>query len=77
MKDRKESASGYEGLANAIIIQACKDYRVARKKLRRNPRNRDAAALAEETERFFLSPWFGALTNVDGKFILQKLNEEA
>ena len=37
----------YEKLANAIIIQAARDYRTALRKLRRNPRNH----LAQEAQQ--------------------------
>lgn len=66
----------YENLANAIILQAVKDYRVARKKLKRNPKNKDAKLMVEDCERFFCSDWFGQLTSVNGKMLLKKLQEE-
>ena len=66
----------YEKLANAIIIQAAKDYRVAKRKLRRKPGNKDAKSEAESIERFFRSDWFRALTEVDGEMLIRKLNEE-
>ena len=34
--------SPYDELANAIILQAVKDYRDARKKLKKRPKNEDA-----------------------------------
>lgn len=46
----------YENLANAIIIQAVKDYRTALKTLKRNPDNMDAADTVNEVERFFFTP---------------------
>lgn len=45
----------YEKLANAIVIQAAKDYRTALRKLKRNPRNHLAKGEAESIERFFRS----------------------
>ncbi len=66
----------YEKLANAIILQAVKDYRAARKKLKKQPRNKDAEIMINDTERFFRSDWFTALTDVDGALILRKLQEE-
>lgn len=66
----------YEKLANAIILQAVKDYRAARKKLKKQPTNKDAEIMINETERFFRSDWFTALTDVDGALILRKLQEE-
>lgn len=66
----------YENLANAIILQAVKDYRTAAKKLKRNPKNKDAKLMVEDCERFFCSDWFGQLTSVNGKMLLKKLQEE-
>ena len=66
----------YENLANAIILQAVKDYRAAKKKLKRNPKNKDAKLIVGDCERFFCSDWFGQLTSVDGKMLLKKLQEE-
>ena len=41
----------YENLANAIILQAVKDYRMALKSLKANSRNRAAQADKAEIER--------------------------
>ncbi len=69
-------SGAYESLANAIILQAVKDYRTAGEKLKRNPKNKDAKLMIEDCERFFCSDWFSALTSVDGRRLLQKLQEE-
>lgn len=66
----------YEKLTNAIILQAVKDYRAAKKKLKKQPTNKDAEIMINETEWFFRSDWFTALTDVDGALILRKLQEE-
>lgn len=68
--------SPYENLANAIILQAVKDYRLALKCLRRNPRDKEAQADKAEIERFFRSEWYAALTSVDGEMLIRSLNEE-
>jgi hypothetical protein len=65
-----------ENLANAIVMQAVKDYRQAQHKLRKRPKNAEAKAMIEDCEGFFLSEWFETLTNVDGKMILKKLKQE-
>ena len=65
----------YEKLANAIIMQAVKDYRAAKKKLKKQPTNKDAELMVLDTEKFFRSDWFTALTNVDGRVLLRKLQE--
>ena len=66
----------YERLANAIILQAVRDYRTALKALRMNPRNKAAQTEKESVERFFRSQWYQALTTVDGEMLIKKLNEE-
>ena len=67
----------YEKLAGAIILQAVKDYRTARKKLKKNPKNKDAKLMIEDCEKFFCSDWFAALTSIDGQMLLKKLQEES
>ncbi|MDD4291041.1 MAG: hypothetical protein PHX51_02215 [Clostridia bacterium] len=66
----------FQDLANAIVIQAVKDYRGAMRVLKRYPRNTTAKAIRKETESFFLSEWFRTLTNVDGARLLGKLQKE-
>ena len=66
----------YENLANAIILQAVKDYRAARKKLKYHPKNKEAKLMVEDCERFFRSDWFTVLTSIDGAVLLKKLKEE-
>lgn len=66
----------YENLANAIILQAVKDYRMALKSLKANPRNRTAMADKDEIERFFRSDWFSVLTSVDGEMLIRSLQME-
>ena len=66
----------YENLANAIILQAVKDYRLARKKRKYHPKNKDAKLMIEDCESFFRSDWFAVLTSLDGEMLLKKLKEE-
>lgn len=54
-------------LANAIVLQAVKDYRRALRQLRQNPKNRIAMDNAMECERFFEGEWIQVLTSVDGQ----------
>ena len=55
----------YENLANAIVLQAVKDYRLTD----------DEAELAE-IERFFRSDWFGVLTDVNPEYLIRNLRKE-
>ena len=68
--------TNYENLANAIILQAVKDYRMALKSLKANPRNRTAMADKDEIERFFRSDWVSVLTSVDGEMLIRSLQME-
>lgn len=66
----------WEELAQAIILKAVEDYRKARRKVRHFPDQKGAQATIREVERFFRSPWFAQLTDVDGEYLLRKLKEE-
>ncbi|XCP85098.1 hypothetical protein ABXS75_19070 [Roseburia hominis] len=66
----------YERFANAIVIQAAEDYRAALKRIKRNPKNRDAVDEALQIERFFRSGWYQILTSVDGEYMIRRLQEE-
>ena len=66
----------YERLANAIILQAASDYRVALKKIKARPKNREAIDEALRIERFFRSDWYQALTSVDGEYLIERLQDE-
>ena len=55
----------YEDLANAIIIQAVKDYRRTQSPQVRN-----------EIKRFFKSEWFSMLTKLDGDMLIKKIERE-
>lgn len=66
----------YENLARAVILQAVRDYRMARKKVKYHPKNKEAKLMIEDCERFFRSDWFGILTSVDGQMLMKKLQEE-
>lgn len=66
----------YERLANAIVLQAAKDYRTALKRVARRPKDRDGLATKNECERFFRSGWFGILTGIDPEMLMKKLQME-
>ena len=55
----------YEELANAIVLQAVKDYRL----------HDDEQELAS-IERFFRSGWFGVLTSINPEMLISKLRKE-
>ena len=55
----------YENLANAIVLQAVKDYRL----------HDDEQELAS-IERFFRSGWFSTLTSINPEMLISKLRKE-
>ena len=62
-------------LANAIIELAAKDYIRALKTLQRNPDYQPAQITKVECEEFFLSGWFGVLTNLDGGVLMEDIRK--
>ena len=81
----------YESLANAIIIDAVKDYRKAIRFLKHHPHTPDLErdplkiALRDKVikyeneqgavERFFRSGWFEMLSSLNGEVLLKKVCE--
>ena len=67
----------YENLANAIIIQACNDFRRAYKRYLRRYRSSDKPdAELLELESFFRSDWYKTLTSVDGEYLMDRIKKE-
>ena len=56
---------GCIALANAIIIQAVKDYR-----------HSPSPHVRNEIKRFFLSQWFTMLSGANGEVIIKRLEQE-
>lgn len=72
-----ESDIPYESLANAIILQAVKDFRKCIKVVKRNGRTKEQAIREmRKVVGFIKSPWFRVLTNLDPQVLLKKLEEE-
>lgn len=76
MASKNLAENPYEKLANAIILQAVSDYRAALKKVKKNPKNRDAMDEALQIEQFFRSEWYQVLTSVDGEYLIDRLRKE-
>lgn len=76
MASRNLAENPYEKLANAIILQAVSDYRTALKKVKKNPKNRDAIDEALQIEKFFRSEWYQVLTSVDGGYLIDRIRKE-
>lgn len=67
---------GWSELAEAIILQAVKDYRDTNMQLLEKPKDSILLSQRAELEEFFLSSWFAVLTNLDGARLLQRLKAE-
>lgn len=67
---------GYQALANAIILQAVKDFKPAYRRLKRFPNDRAAQDTVREITKFFCSDYFSALTDLDGPALLQQIIRE-
>ena len=66
----------YENLANAVVLQAVKDYRDAARKLSRGKKNIMAEQRKTECETFFKSHYFNVFTDLDGNALLSQLEKE-
>ena len=63
-------------LANAIILDAVREYRKACKKYRKSTKSSDALAAKRQCLKFFRSDWFKVLTDIDGEMLISKLDQE-
>lgn len=58
-----DNVEAYQNLANAIIIQACEDYKTGE--------------ITDNTfECFCRSEWFRVLTKVDPEYLIKKMDKE-
>lgn len=70
------TTSPYEDLANAIVLQAVKDYRKALAGNKLHPKKKPYRKEKNSIERFFRSRWFSDLSNLDPLLLMRKLREE-
>jgi len=68
--------NNYEALANAIIVQAVKDFRPAYRRLKRHPNDKLAQDTVREITQFFCSDYFCALSDLDGPALLNRIIRE-
>jgi len=66
----------FEELANAIVLQAVDDYRLALKQLRQKTDYQPAINMKHEVEMCGRSEWLTMLTQLDGAKLLARLNKE-
>ncbi len=65
----------YKALANAIIMQAVKDFRAAYSRRQRFPDDGKPAKDIREITSFFCSQYFQTLSDLDGPVLLKKIIE--
>ncbi len=66
----------WKNLANAIIVQAVKDFRPAYRRLKKHPNDRAAQDTVKEITEFFCSQYFEQLTDLDGPALLHRVMRE-
>ena len=70
-------AECYAELANAIVLQAFKDYRKALFKLVQEPEEWKHRSSKKKLERFFHSKWYRILTDLDPAILMQEAKRQA
>lgn len=75
-KAKYNFGAGWHSLAEAVVIKAAQDYRIAQGKLRQNPYDITYMRLFRETKRFFRSEWCDTLADMDGDVLLERLEKE-
>lgn len=77
----------WQDLANAVVVQACKDYRRAKRIFKHKPKRyfleekarsnyEYAAKMLEQVKAFFKSDYYKLLTSVNADYLLARLNAE-
>ena len=66
----------YKNLANAIILQAVKDFKPAYRRLKKYPNDRLAQDTVREITKFFCSQYFEALSELDVPALLNRIMRE-
>ena len=66
----------YQALANAIIVQAVKDFKPAYRRLKRHPNDKLAQDTVREITKFFCSDYSCALSDLDGPALLNRIIRE-
>lgn len=66
----------YKNLANAIILQAVKDFKPAYRRLKKHPNDRLAQDTVREITKFFCSDYFCALSDLNGPALLNWIMRE-
>lgn len=71
-----ENVECYENLANAIVLQAVKDYKVRLHEILKRNGNfdrEDKDGAVQSLKRFFHSPWYSMLTDIDPDVLISRV----
>ena len=63
----------WQQLANAIVLQAVKDYKAAQRALIKKPDSKKDKATIRECDRFFRSNWYEMLTDIKPDCLLRNV----
>ena len=67
-------AEGIDGLAKAIVRQACNDYMMVRKGRKIEVDGRKAESNLDELLDFFHGDWYALLTDIPAEMLLKQLD---
>ena len=70
-------AECYVELANAIVLQAFKDYRKVLFKMVQEPEEWKHRSTKKKLERFFRSKWYRILTDLDPEILMREAKRQA
>jgi len=76
MTSHEIPSDNWRALAEAIVVQATKDYRSALRGLHLYPENSKQLRQKRELEEFFRSRWFQTLCDLDGMQLICMLKNE-
>ena len=69
-------AECYVELANAIVLQAFKDYRKALFKMSQEPEEWKHRSTKKKLERFFRSKWYRTLTDLNPEILMREARRQ-
>lgn len=63
----------YKNLAAAIVELAVKDYKTALKYHYKHPDSKEYSEEVNSLEQFFRSGWYGMLTELNGEYLMERV----
>jgi len=66
----------WQSLANAIIVQACEDYRTVCEMVKLKPRSKQWREERRKLLEFFKSEYCSLLSKVDVDMLIEKINKD-